>query len=567
MDRELIMDHPLGQSAFDSPASEGGLQRLEYERPARQWALLLARSVVVVFLYYALEAASLKLRLSTSTLALLWPGNALVVATLVLSPKRHWWVYLVAIIPPHILAVYPYHVSFWWMTYQLVYNAALAIPCAAILQNFGDEALHFEKLNDVIGFLIVSILVPGMVSLAVIYPVVRLAPSSVLSAHDWSSDLIDVWTSRWINVTASLIIFVPAILVCVTRGCHWLRGLSPLKATEGTLLAVSLLAITFQVYGRVYVVGDVPPSIYLIPLPILLWAAIRFGSVGTCLSITAFVCVSSWCAYMGEGPFLRSISISRVTVLQVGWVMFSAPLLCLTAVVSERKAALEDVKRAHAELQQFTPRLISAQEKEKKRIARDLHDDIGQRLALLKNGLDMLDQTIPFERAAEHAQMRSLLTQLDELVIDVHNISHQLHSSKLALLGLSVALKGVCQQLADQYGIVIDLTTQKLPKTLPEELSLCFYRTAQEGLMNALKHSESRRIDVSLDCRGQILRMRIKDFGIGFDPSISGNGLGLITMQERLRMVGGVLRVNSVQGKGTELEAEAEIRYAAPEAA
>ena len=109
--------------------------------------------------------------------------------------------------------------------------------------------------------------------------------------------------------------------------------------------------------------------------------------------------------------------------------------------------------------------------------------------------------------------------------------------------------------------------TQKLPETLPEELSLCFYRTAQEGLMNALKHSESRRIDVSLDCRGQVLHMRIKDFGIGFDPSVLGKGLGLVTMEERLKMVGGVLRVNSVQGKGTELEAEAEIRASTPGAA
>lgn len=561
------MNQPVGPSAFESPISEGSLRHLEYERPLRQWAWLLAKSLVVALLYYLSTAASLKLRLSTSTLTLVWPANALSMAALVLSSRRLWWVYLVAIIPAHILALYPYHVGFWWMTYQLVYNAALAIPCAAILQKFGPEALHFEKLNKVIGFLILSILVPGVVSLAVIYPVVRLAPSSVLSAHDFSPGLVGVWTSRWITVTASLIIFVPTILVCVTRGGHWLRGLSSWKAAEGTLLTVSLLAVTFQVYGHVYVVGDAPPSIYLIPLPILLWAAVRFGPVGTCLSITTFVCISSWCTLIGEGPFLSSISISRVTVLQAAWILVSAPLLCLAAVVSERKAALEDLKVAHAELQQFTPRLISAQEKEKQRISRDLHDDIGQRLALLKVGLDMLDQTIPVENAAEHAQMRSLLTQLDDLSSDVHNISHQLHSSKLELLGLSVALKGVCQQLADQYGIVIDLMTQELPKTLPEELSLCFYRTAQEGLMNALKHSESRRIDVSLDCRGQILRMRIKDFGIGFDPSNSGKGLGLVTMQERLRMVGGVLRVNSVQGKGTELEAEAKIGDATREAA
>jgi len=561
------MNQPSGQSAFDSPISEGGLRRLEYERPVRRWALLLATSFVVALLYYVSTAASLKLRLSTSTLTLVWPSNALCMATLVLSSKRQWWVYLVAIIPAHILALYPYHVGFWWMTYQLAYNAALAIPCAAILQKFGREALHFEKLNEVIKFLILSIVVPGLVSLAVVYPVVRFAPSSVLSAHDFSPHLVGVWTSRWITVTASLIIFVPTILVFVTRGGRWLRGFSPLKAAEGTLLTVSLLAVTFQVYGRAYAVGDAPPSIYLIPLPILLWAAVRFGPVGTCFSITTFVCISSWCTFMGEGPFLSSISISRVTVLQVTWTVVSAPLLCLAAVVSERKAALEDLKAAHAELQQFTPRLLSAQEKEKQRISRDLHDDIGQRLALLRVGLDKLDQTILFDKAEQHAQMRSLLTQLDDLAEGVHNISHQLHSSNLELLGLSVALKGVCQQLSDQYGIVIDLMTHELPKTLSGELSLCFYRTAQEGLMNALKHSGSRRINVSLDCRGQILRMRIKDFGIGFDPSVLGKGLGLVTMQERLRMVGGVLRVNSVQGKGTEVEAEAKIRDATKEAA
>src|SRR5215472_3336308 len=220
------MNQLWGRSAFDCPSGEGGLRRLEYERLVRQWALLLAKSFVVSLLYYVLAAASLKLRFSTSTLALVWPSLALLVATLVLSPRRQWWVYLAAIIPTHILALYPYHVGFWWMTYQLIYNAALAIPCAAVLKKFGPEALHFEKLNEVIGFLILSILVPGVVSLAVIYPIVRYAPSSVLSAHNWSPDLLGVWTSRWLTATASLTIFVPTILVCATRGGHWLRGLT-----------------------------------------------------------------------------------------------------------------------------------------------------------------------------------------------------------------------------------------------------------------------------------------------------------------------------------------------------
>src|SRR6516164_166660 len=100
------MNQRLGQSAFDSTFSEGGHRRLEYERPVRQWALLLAKSFGVSLLYYLLAAVSLKLRLSTSTLALVWPSLALLVATLVLSLRRRWWVYLVVIIPTHILALY-----------------------------------------------------------------------------------------------------------------------------------------------------------------------------------------------------------------------------------------------------------------------------------------------------------------------------------------------------------------------------------------------------------------------------------------------------------------------------
>jgi two-component system sensor histidine kinase UhpB len=319
-------------------------------------------------------------------------------------------------------------------------------------------------------------------------------------------------------------------------------------------------------YGN-HLVGDALSFVYLIPIPFLIWAAVRFGPAGACLSITLFVCVSSWCAYLGQGPFLRFVSIYRVTLLQMAWMIVSAPLLCLAAVVRERGVAVEELKKAHSELQEFTPRLIAAQEHERQRISRELHDDVGQRVALLRIGLDLVERKIPAERNAEHAEIRSLLTQLDELAIDVHNISHQLHSTKLQLLGLRAALKEVCQQFVDQHCVAIYLTADQLPEALSEQISLCFYRVAQEALMNALKHSGTSRVDVSLDCKGQLLRMCIRDYGIGFNPSVRGKGLGLVTMHERLRMVGGMLRFNSVAGMGTELEAEVNIGDASLNAA
>jgi signal transduction histidine kinase len=239
--------------------------------------------------------------------------------------------------------------------------------------------------------------------------------------------------------------------------------------------------------------------------------------------------------------------------------MISAPLFCLAAVVRERTVALEDLKTAHSELQRFTPRLIYVQEQEKQRISRELHDDVGQRLALIRIELDIVDQKIPADRTAERAELRGVLAQLDELAVDVHNMSHQLHSSKLQLLGLCPALKEVCHQLACQHHVAINLTAGELPKVLPEQVSLCFYRVAQEALMNAVKHSGTPRVDVSLDCRGEVLCMRIKDYGIGFDSSVSAKGLGLVTMHERLRMVGGVLRLTSALEKGSVLEAEVDM--------
>lgn len=228
--------------------------------------------------------------------------------------------------------------------------------------------------------------------------------------------------------------------------------------------------------------------------------------------------------------------------------------------VIDKRSALEDLKRAHSELQQLAPRLLYAQEEERKKISRELHDDIGQRLSLLVFNLDLIEHQMPAQEAAIRADIRKILEDLGELVTDVHNMSHQLHSSKLEHLGLPVALNEICRQLSHQHRIAIHLNADPLPDALPEEVTLSFYRVFQEALRNAVKHSHSPQIDVEVSWSGDALRMKIRDFGIGFDPALATHGLGLVTMQERLRMIGGTLRVSSVPGGGTELEAEARVQ-------
>jgi len=216
-------------------------------------------------------------------------------------------------------------------------------------------------------------------------------------------------------------------------------------------------------------------------------------------------------------------------------------------------------KKSDFAIKGLSGRLINAGEEERKRIARELHDDIGQRLSLLSMELDGLGRDLPANQAARESLSQSL-QQVNEIVTDVHNLSHHLHSSKLQMLGLQVALREVCQQMARQHEIEIQLTADNIPSPLPEDLALCFYRVAQEALNNSVKHSGSASAELKVAVRDGTLRMTIKDYGAGFDAKVAANGLGLATMRERLKLVEGELLVNSKPGEGTEVTAQARLK-------
>lgn len=218
---------------------------------------------------------------------------------------------------------------------------------------------------------------------------------------------------------------------------------------------------------------------------------------------------------------------------------------------------------------ELSGRLIHAAEEERQRVARELHDDFAQRLALLSIRLDALPQKSSADQRSLHQKLQELGENVKELAGDVHNLSHRLHSSKLRLLGLKAALVEVCRQVSRQHNLDIQVQAGELPSELSDDLSLCFYRVAQEALNNAVKHSHSTRVEVKLGDSGGHVWMRITDFGVGFDPTARADGIGLAAMRERLRMVGGSLRVKSSPGLGTELTADAKVisQAASPHAA
>lgn len=232
--------------------------------------------------------------------------------------------------------------------------------------------------------------------------------------------------------------------------------------------------------------------------------------------------------------------------------------------ITDRKAGEEKLTLAGLELQRLTARLIQAQDDERKRISQELHDDIGQRLSLLTVNIDTLWRqltSLGIETGSQRAEELHRLAT--ELATDIHSISHELHSSKLQHLGLGSALKDLCDRVSAQNQVAVNFKAEGLSRSLSPDVALCLFRVAQEALNNALKHSQARHVSVEAIQSRELIRVRIADSGVGFDPTACTWGIGLSGMRERLRTVGGELLLRSAPGSGTEITAEVKLAHAA----
>jgi PAS domain S-box-containing protein len=212
-----------------------------------------------------------------------------------------------------------------------------------------------------------------------------------------------------------------------------------------------------------------------------------------------------------------------------------------------------DRKLAEEALASVGRRLIEAQEEERKWIARELHDDIGQRIALVAVELDRCGQQVTNAPTIVRDHIRQASQLVSDVSDDIQAISHRLHSSKLEYLGLATAAKTFCRDLSEQRHVRIEFKHSDIPDTLPKEISLCLFRVLQEALQNAVKHSGAA--DVSVKVQGTLdgIHLTVSDSGVGFNwrHAVNGRGLGLISMRERLRLVNGELSIQSEPGRGT----------------
>lgn len=260
--------------------------------------------------------------------------------------------------------------------------------------------------------------------------------------------------------------------------------------------------------------------------------------------------------YTTERQLIRSDGAriwGRVEVAMISQGEEDDPLVIrMVEDITERKYTDDELLRTRTELQQLAEHLIQAQEEERHRISRELHDDIAQKLSLLSIGVDSLSQVLAnagCDRELENVS--ELKAQVDTLATDVHALSHRLHSTRLQHLGLRSAIEELTRQLSKQHQISFNLSTYGRDTLIPHDVALCLFRVTQEALNNAVRHSHARFVFIELNVESGMATLQISDTGVGFDVSGCEGGIGIVSMRERLRMVGGEFSVQSRKGQGT----------------
>ena len=204
-------------------------------------------------------------------------------------------------------------------------------------------------------------------------------------------------------------------------------------------------------------------------------------------------------------------------------------------------------KRAEEALSDINRKLIESQEQERTRIARELHDDINQRLALLSVELEASQQNPPNSAPDVSILLTELRERINEISSDVQSLSHRLHSSRLEYLGIVAATRSFCRDFSALQNVEVDFSHDDIPRSIPHDVSLCLFRVLQEALHNAAKYSQGRHFQVRLSYSANQLGLTVSDHGVGFDPdsALHKGGLGLTSMKERVRLLNGTISIES----------------------
>jgi PAS domain S-box-containing protein len=622
------------------------------------WRTAILASLVAALCYVAATLGGMLILQVPQTLWPLWPGCALLVAILLVSPRNTWPILLPAGLAAFVLYDLQAGVAIGSIALLIVADALEVLLAAWGVRYFLKGPPYLNSLKGLAGYVLFTVIFASLV--------VASLGVYALNGNRWIS-----WRISLLSEGLAFLTVTPAVLGWV----ECFRRRSQLTRAYYVEAAALITAVTGLSYVMFIADGTNirPPLLYSL-VPFLLWAALRFGSAGAGTAATIVALLSIWGTLHGRGPFTESNPIDRVSSLQLFLLFAAVPFMVLAVLVEERRRQqavlreseerfrlmadtaptmiwmagtdkkctffnrgwlnftgrpmqqelgdgwvsgvhpddlercvaiysasfdsrsdfemeyrlrrydgeyrwivdcgvprfgasgifcgyigscvdITELKLSEMSLRELTGRLIHAQEEERCRIARELHDDISQRMALLQIGLEQFEHGEPGEMPYNREQLHNLAQVASEVSSDLHSLSHQLHPARLDLQGLVAATGGFCRELASQHEVQIKFLHHDVPDQIPMEVALCVFRIVQEALRNVVKHSKTPEANVELSGNGQEIDLCISDSGVGFNPESvhRTGGLGLISMRERLRLIGGRLTVESEPLHGTRI--------------
>jgi two-component system sensor histidine kinase UhpB len=356
-----------------------------------------------------------------------------------------------------------------------------------------------------------------------------------------------LWTTRLTSNIVADVTIVPMIVIVGVKGLSWFRRSDTSAYGEAAVLTVGIVVVSLFVFGRESAISSFWALIYA-PLPLLIWALLRFGTGGASASMLAFALISIWNTMHGRGPLGVQSTVYAVLSLHFLLTVLAMSFLLSGALIAERR-------RGEETLRVKCGNLVHAQELERCRIARELHDNILQRLTLVSLHLDELRAiSLVFAKTP----MNNLYDQISDISKTIRDLSHELHPFVLEYLGLPRAIKKLCHDAGAQCGITIEFLEHNVA-SLPPDVSGCLFRVAQEALQNIVQHSHARTAAMELKLANRAAVLRVSDDGVGLDP-LRPEGIGLTCLREQVLALDGTLEITSAPSKGTVIEASIPVR-------
>jgi PAS domain S-box-containing protein len=427
-------------------AASGGdvVTSLGSQKPAQLGIYLLLFAVG----YYFAARLGFEFRFQYSQVGIIWPANGLFLAALVLTPRRRWWLVFIATALAHLAALGP-AVPVWRLLWQIASNTVFGAATAETIRRFAGPVLHLGNRRQVAAYVVTSFVAPLLFTFT--------APSFVRSLFHLepsftpATALLKLTLS---NATAFLLV-APVVLLWANYGFRRVLELPALRVVEAVAIMFSLLAVGLFAFDTAPETA-LSPALLLWFFPPLLWAAVRFGPIGASTSLLGVTAMSIWGTARHLGPFVLTTNADKVLSVQMFWIVLCVPVMLLAAVIRERKEveqrlreSQEELNRDYERVRDLARRLVGAQGDERKRIARELHDDVSQKLALQIAALEL-------ERDQQTASELEAMARLQEVGMQCLRTGHDLQGSLNAVLGAAVFLtradKGSIQQLDHSLG-------------------------------------------------------------------------------------------------------------------